>query len=73
MTNFSKVKTIKHPYRISWNKYGSADQFITALADLISSPIRNMHEMDGDMYVSDYSKLLTAGALLANRDEIIND
>tara|TARA_R100001530_G_C4268327_1_gene142409 strand:- start:218 stop:430 length:213 start_codon:yes stop_codon:yes gene_type:complete len=53
---------IKKPQTII--KWGNEDvtmlEFFKELKKLICDPVRNMHEMEGDMYMSDYHKLSEA-------------
>ena len=43
----------------------TAEDFIKRLAPLIDGPVRTMYECDGDMWLSDYSKLTEASARLS--------
>ena len=41
-------------YRIEYNKYGTAEQYIEYLASKLVPPLKNMQDMEGDMYMSDF-------------------
>lgn len=40
--------------------YVTGEEFIKELRDLVVLPVRSMQEMDGDMFMSDYQKLISA-------------
>ena len=54
-------------YRIDYNKYGTAEQYIEYLASKLVPPLKNMQDMEGDMYMSDFRELTTALWLITNR------
>ena len=51
-------------------KWGHEDvtilELFEKLDELVCDPVRNMHDMDGDMYMSDYQKLSQAHWRIAN-------
>ena len=59
---------IKQPQTIV--KWGNKDvtilELFEKLDELVCDPVRNMHDMDGDMYMSDYQKLSQAHWRIAN-------
>ena len=48
------------PIHWNGNKYLTPAEFLVRINDLISQPLDNIAEMDGDMYMSDYRKLTDA-------------
>ena len=46
--------------------YLTGEEFLKKLKPLITDPVRSMQEMDGDMLMSDYQKLITASWRVAN-------
>lgn len=46
--------------------YVTGEEFIKELKELVVLPVRSMQELDGDMYMSDYQKLITASWHIAN-------
>jgi hypothetical protein len=59
-----KIKT----YRWSYNEQISAEEFIERIAPVIADIASSLHDMEGDIYLSDYRKLLEIGARCANFD-----
>jgi len=58
-------------YRWSYDEEITAEEFLTRLVPLIAGPVQTLWECDGDMFMSDYSKLADAAARLRNfRDEM---
>lgn len=59
---------IKQPQTLV--KWGHEDvtilELFEKLDELVCDPVRNMHDMDGDMYMSDYQKLSQAHWRIAN-------
>ena len=59
---------IKQPQTLV--KWGNKDvtilELFEKLDELVCDPVRNMHDMDGDMYMSDYQKLSQAHWRIAN-------
>lgn len=47
------------------NKY-TLLEYLTELRDLINSPVTQMQECDGDLFMSEYQKLITASYKLSN-------
>lgn len=47
-------------YKWSYNVEVDGDEFIKRLAPLVISPVRQMMECDGDMFMSEYQKLVNA-------------
>ena len=45
---------------LNGNEYLTPAEFLVRINDLISQPLDNIAEMDGDMYMSDYRKLTDA-------------
>ena len=41
-------------------------EYLTELRDLINSPVTQMQECDGDLFMSEYQKLVTASYKLSN-------
>lgn len=54
-------------YRIEYQKYGTAEQYIEYLASKLVPPLKNMQDMEGEMYMSDFRKLNQALWLITNR------
>ena len=58
-------------------KWGNEDvtmlEMFKELDKLVCAPIRNMQEMDGDMYMSDYQKLSQAHWRIANTLQELKD
>jgi hypothetical protein len=65
----SEKKTRKQPYRMGHQEYGTADQFLAKLEPKIIGPVQMMQECEGDMYLSDYQKLVGAYWLIKNRKD----
>ena len=63
-----KKRTNDTPYKLSYNKYGNAKDYINTLEDLIRVPLDSLEMMDGDLYMSDYRKLREALWLIQNKD-----
>ena len=58
-------------------KWGSEDvtmlEMFKELDKLVCDPVRNMQEMDGDMYMSDYQKLSQAFWRISNTLQELKD
>lgn len=58
-------------------KWGNEDvtmfELFKELDKLVCDPVRNMQEMDGDMYMSDYQKLSQAHWRIANTLQELKD
>ena len=58
-------------YKWSYDEEITAEEFIKRLVPLVDGPVQMLWECDGDMFMSDYSKLCDAAARLRNfRDEM---
>ena len=58
-------------YKWSYDEEITAEEFLTRLVPLIDGPVQMLWECDGDMFMSDYSKLRDAAARLRNfKDEM---
>jgi len=66
---------IKQPQTLV--KWGNEDvtmlEMFKELDKLVCDPVRNMQEMDGDMYMSDYQKLSQAHWRIANTLQELKD
>ena len=66
---------IKQPQTLV--KWGNKDvtilELFEKLDELVCDPVRNMHDMDGDMYMSDYQKLSQAHWRIANTLQELKD
>ena len=66
---------IKQPQTIV--KWGNKDvtilELFEKLDELVCDPVRNMHDMDGDMYMSDYQKLSQAFWRISNTLQELKD
>jgi len=66
---------IKQPQTLV--KWGHEDvtilELFEKLDELVCDPVRSMHEMDGDMYMSDYQKLSQAHWRIANTLQELKD
>jgi len=56
-------------YRLAHNEWGTGEEYLDKLIELIEEPLQCMQQMDGDMYLSDYQKLIRASWLIQNRGE----
>ena len=55
------VKIKKPQTLVKWgNEEVTALELFKELDRCVASPVRNLHEMEGDMYMSDYQKLSEA-------------
>ena len=67
------MKIVKMPQTIV--KWGHEDvtmlELFKELDKLVSSSVSNMHEMDGDMYMSDYRKLSEAQWKISSTLELL--
>jgi hypothetical protein len=55
------IVNIKFEAEIQWDgEKVTAEEYIMRLIDLIVEPVENMVEYEGDMWLSDYRKLLDA-------------
>jgi hypothetical protein len=61
-----KVFSVKAGYvKLGWNEEQmKAEDFIVKISKLVRGPINMMHELEGDLYLSDYRKLSKAADLL---------
>mgnify|MGYP003634129922 CR=1 FL=1 len=66
---YSRTKTKDQPYRLSWEKFGTAEQFIEELDEIMIPVIETIRELDGDMYLSDYRKLIDCYWMIKNRGD----
>ncbi len=58
-------------YKWSYDEEITAEEFIKRLVPLVDGPVQMLWECDGDMFMSDYSKLRDAAAHLRNfKDEM---
>jgi len=46
--------------------YVTGEEFIKELRDLVVLPVQSMQENDGDMFMSDYQKLISASWHIVN-------
>jgi len=53
-------------YKWSYNEEITAEEFLKRLVPMVNGPVQMMWECDGDMFMSDYSKLCDAAARLRN-------
>jgi hypothetical protein len=51
-------------YNWTYNEKITAEEFLLRLVPLVNGPVRTLWECDGDMFMSDYSKLCDAAARL---------
>jgi|10_taG_2_1085330.scaffolds.fasta_scaffold51554_3 hypothetical protein len=65
----SEKRTAKNKYYLAWNEYGTAEEMLDKVASLVLPAMRNMNEMEGDFYMSDYRDLMSAFWLLKNRKD----
>ena len=69
------MNRIKKPQTIV--KWGNEDvtmlEMFKELDKLVCDPVRNMQEMDGDMYMSDYQKLSQAHWRIVNTLQELKD
>ena len=61
-------RTNDTPYRLSYNTYGNAKDYISTLEDLIKGPLDSLEMLEGDLYMSDYRKFREAFWLIQNKD-----
>jgi hypothetical protein len=66
---------IKQPQTlIKWgHKEITILELFEKLNEFVCEPVRNMHEMDGDMYMSDYQKLSQAHWRIAHTLQELKD
>ena len=57
-------------YRWSYDERVTLEEFIKRIAPMIRGPVNNLWEMEGDMFMSDFSKLSEAANRLHN---LVND
>ena len=50
----------------------TVEEYISKLHELISSPIRQMRECDGDLFMSEYQKLIEASDKLEHLNDQLN-
>ena len=70
-----KTFSIKAGYvKLGWNeKQIKAEDFIVKISELVRGPVNMMHELEGDLYVSDYRSLSKAADLLHLASEEIKE
>ncbi len=68
MTN--EVK--KYDWFYNDNKY-TLLEYLTKVEELISSPVTQMQECDGDLFMSEYQKLIEGSAKLSYLNEQLNE
>ena len=56
----------KKLYQWTWNEKITLPEYIERVQELVSSPVRSIQDMDGDMLMSDYRDLLSAMYRLEN-------
>ena len=54
------MKIKKGYVKSSWHEQMPIEEFITLIAPMVREPVNTMHECDGDMWMSEYSKLSEA-------------
>tara|TARA_R110002020_G_scaffold71613_1_gene184867 strand:- start:154 stop:357 length:204 start_codon:yes stop_codon:yes gene_type:complete len=59
-------------YQWTWNEKIALPEYIKRVQELVSSPVRSIQDMDGDMLMSDYRDLLSAMYRLENIVEELN-
>ena len=64
-----KKRTNDTAYRLQWNEYGNSKDYINKLEDLIKGPLNGLQMLEGDLYMSDYRKLIEALWLIENKDK----
>ena len=62
-------RTSANKYRIKYNEWGTAEEYLNKLLGYLEDPLESMQQMDGDMYLSEYQKLVRAYWLIKNREE----
>ena len=62
----------KKLYQWTWNEKIALPEYIKRVQELVSSPVRSIQDMDGDMLMSDYRDLLSAMYRLENIVEELN-
>jgi len=64
-TAFSKGDKMKAGnVKLGWHEQMNALEFIVKVSELVRNPVNMMHEMEGDLYMSDYQKLSKAADFL---------
>lgn len=53
-------------YKWSYSEQVTLEGFIKKVTPLVSNPVRNLTELEGDMYLSDYRDLIEASTRLLN-------
>ena len=53
-------------YKWSYSEQVTLEGFIKKVTPLVSNPVQNLMEMEGDMYLSDYRDLQEASSRLLN-------
>ena len=61
-------RTLDTPYRLTYNEYGNAIEYIARLESKLKEPLGCMEQLEGDIYMSDYRELMTALWLINNKD-----
>ena len=61
-----KTFSVKAGYvKLGWNEGQiKAEDFIVKISELVRDPVNMMHELEGDLYMSDYQKLSKAADFL---------
>ena len=60
----SKEKMKAGNVKLGWYEQMNALDFIVKVSKLVRDPVNTLHEMDGDMLMSDFQKLSKAADLL---------
>lgn len=60
MSKKTDKATKAKPYRWSWEEYLSGEEFLERIWPELDDARRSMQEMNGDMFMSDYRKLMDA-------------
>ena len=53
-------------YNWSYSEEVTLEDFIKKVTPLVSNPVQNLTELEGDMYLSDYRDLIEASTRLLN-------
>lgn len=53
-------------YKWSYSEQVTLEGFIKKVTPLVSNPVQNLTELEGDMYLSDYRDLIEASTRLLN-------
>jgi hypothetical protein len=60
-------RTSASKYRIKYNEWGTAEEYLNKLLEYIEEPLDTMQQLDGDMYLSEYQRLVRGYWLIKNR------